>query len=126
MTPSRITDRRARPKGSVWQQHAILVLAIALLLGGVAFLIWPSNSPVWRLSPEMAVQLESACWRIGPLCLLIWLAYPEIQRIPLWFFGALPLTLIILWKRPQLIWILAPVAILVALLKPRKPGNRRA
>ncbi|MGO8746741.1 MAG: hypothetical protein ACLQNE_12190 [Thermoguttaceae bacterium] len=125
MSVPRLSHDKAQSQSPDWQRHVIGVLGIALILGVPVFYFWPPDSPTWRAFPEAAAQLESACWRMGPLCVLLWLAYAEIQRIPLWFWGAGPLSLLLIWKRPYWLVFLIPLAIVIALLKPRKPNRRR-
>jgi hypothetical protein len=55
-----------------------------------------------------------------------WLAWPDIHRIPRWLVGILGALLVAVIIRPRLLWILIPMAIALAILKPRvgKPPSK--
>ena len=55
-------------------------MAIALLIGGLVFWIWPPAEQ------GLMVQLEATCWRIGGCLAVLWLAYPDLRNIPRWFW----------------------------------------
>ena len=62
------------------RRHAIGVIAIALLGVGIFFLIWPPQ--------DSALQwLHGSSVRIGVVLLTVWLAWPEISRVPRWMYG---------------------------------------
>jgi hypothetical protein len=94
------------------RRHILGILAILLLLGGVVFLIWPPGEG------EVQIQLESACWRIGACLAALWLAYPDLLRVPRWFWLTLPVLIVILAKWPRLFLLLIPVLILYAIFRP--------
>jgi hypothetical protein len=99
------------------RRHAIGIISLLLLLIAVGFQIWPPTGPNGQ-------DLESACLRIGTVMVVIWLAYDHLQRVPGWFWWALPVLLIVLTRRPQLLLIFVPLMIVLAILRPR-PGPRR-
>ena len=99
------------------RRHAIAVIALVLLLTAAGFLVWPPTGP-------NSQDLESACLRIGTVMAVIWLAYDHLGRVPGWFWWSLPVLLIALARRPQLLLIFVPLVIVLAILKPRNPSRR--
>lgn len=100
------------------RRHAIGVIALILLLGAVGLWIWPLDNASWH---EM---LKAACWRLGPCMAVLWLAYPQVNRLPAWLLGAIPLLLVILAAKPKWLLIAIPIIIALAILKPRSPSGR--
>jgi len=94
------------------QRHTLGILALLLLFGAVVFWIWPPE----RASGQ---QLEAACWRLGTLLAVWWVAYPEVKHMPAWLFGAIPVIIIVLALRPRWLVIAIPILIALAVLKPR-------
>ena len=91
---------------------AVGIIAIVLFVGAVYFRVYPPEGAFWT-------QLEAACWRVGALMAVIWLAYPEVVRLPGWLLGMLPILGIVLALRPRYLLIAVPVVIAIAILKPR-------
>lgn len=100
------------------RRYAIGVIALILLSGGVALWIWPLEDANWHQ------MLQSACWRLGPCMAVLWLAYPQVKRLPAWLLGAIPLLLVILAARPKWFLVALPIVIALAILKPRSPSRR--
>lgn len=99
------------------RRHAIGILALALIGGAIACWIWPPQEN-W----EKGVQ--AACWRMGAMTAVLWLAYPEVKRLPGWIWGVLPVLLAILAVRPKWFLVALPIVIALAVLKPRLPPVR--
>ncbi len=93
------------------------IIAILLLVGAVYFHLFPPAGAFWT-------QLEAACWRVGALMAVIWLAYPEVARLPGWLVGTVPVLAVILAFRPKLFLVAVPVVIALAILKPKPPRKR--
>jgi len=98
-------------------RHLIGIIALLLLLGAVAFWIWPPES-AW------SGELEAACWRGGALAAVLWLAYADIRRMPAWFWLSLPVLIVILAVRPRRFLYVVPIIIALAILKPRARRRR--
>ena len=98
-------------------RHTIGIIAILLLLGAV--LLWISPQPgAWGES------LKAACWRLGPCMVVLWLAYPEVARLPGWIWAVIPLLLAILAWRPKLFLVFAPIVIALAIVRPKLPRRK--
>ena len=50
---------------------------------------------------------------------VIWLAYPEVERLPGWVLGMVPILGIFLALRPKYLLIAVPIVIAMAILKPK-------
>jgi hypothetical protein len=93
------------------------IISVILLVGALALWIWPSQAS-WY------VPFWSACCRLGPFMAVLWVAYPEVRRMPAWLVAAIPLLIVLLAVRPKLFLIALPVVIALAILRPRaRPGR---
>jgi hypothetical protein len=94
------------------RRHLIGVIALLLILGAVGFWIWPPEG-AW------GIGAEAGCWRLAIVLSVLWLAYPDVRRLPAWFWLLLPALVLILVFRPR--WFLAavPLILLLAILIPR-------
>ncbi len=103
---------------SHWRRHALGLIAVVLLAGGGVLWVWPFYGG--------AAELQSACWRIGALCGALWLAYDQLRVIPWWLWIAMPVVLVVAARRPQLLAVLIPALLVLAVLRPRRsPTSRR-
>ncbi len=94
------------------RRHAVGILAIALLLGAAAFLIWPPQESGYQ-------QLQAACWRVGALMAVWWLAYDEVMRLPSWILAVIPALALVVAVRPRWFLIALPIVIGLLILRPR-------
>ena len=106
------------------RRHIIGILALLLLLGGVIYWIWPPQDGFGR-------QMEAACWRLGPVLVMLWTAYPQLNYVPGWLWMIIPPILAMLAWKPRLFLVAIPVVLALAILKPRlgrpeNSGNRAA
>jgi hypothetical protein len=92
------------------------------LIGLLAFLLWLGAAWFWLWPPEgsaVAAQLESACWRMGALAAVIWVAYSDIHRMPRWLWSIFLLVLVAVALRPRLTVLAIPLIIALAILRPK-------
>jgi hypothetical protein len=83
------------------RRHILGLIAIAALLAAAVFCFYP---PL-----EQYKALAGPGVRIGSVLAVLWLAWPDLHRLPQWTWYALPLALLaLIWARPMLIY-LAPV-----------------
>ena len=99
------------------RRHLIGIIALLSLLGAVAFWIWPPQS-------AFGIQLKAACARGGALAAVVWLAFPDVRRMPAWLWGILLGILVVVAIRPKAVFLAIPIIIALAILKPRI-GRRR-
>ncbi len=94
------------------RRNILGIVALTLLLGGAAFLIWPMGQN------EAMIQLEAGCWRIGGCLAALWLAYPDLLKIPRWIWISMPVLILVLAKWPRLFLLLIPLLVLYAIFRP--------
>jgi hypothetical protein len=98
-------------------RHLIGILGLVLLLGVLT---------TWNWEPEgaWAASVKSACWRLGPLLVMLWFALPELERMPRWLWMPVGAAFVLVALRPRLALVLIPLIALLAVLRPRF-GRRR-
>jgi hypothetical protein len=94
------------------------IIAIVLLTAG-AYVHW--FPPESLENPD---ALKAACLRVGFVVAALWLAYPELIKLPTWISAATMIaTPIIAWK-PRVALLVIPVLLLLWILYPkRKQGD---
>jgi hypothetical protein len=102
------------------KRTAIALLALILLAVGIALTIAGATG-------AGAVECQASSLKLGVLCCLVWLAYPELIKLPGWLFPALACTGLAAYRWR---WLFALVPIIAAggwLLhpRPRKKTRRR-
>ncbi len=108
------TEPTSAESSSSIRRHLVGLVSLALLAGAVWYIFWPpAGNSDWQ------VQLEAACWRLGALLAVLWLAWPQVCRIPPWLVGSVVAPLVILAVKPKLIVLAVPIIIALAILKPR-------
>jgi hypothetical protein len=90
-------------------RYYLAILAAACFVGAVVFMIWPLVAG--------SEQIVSFLWRLGALTAVLWLAYPDLMRIPRWLAAAVPIVLIVLVKWPKLIFVIVPAIITLVVLQ---------
>ncbi|MEX0713076.1 MAG: hypothetical protein WD278_12045, partial [Pirellulales bacterium] len=68
--------------------------------------------------------LATACWRVGLVMAVLWLALPQTRRLQPWLVGTLLAGAILVAIRPKLIPLALGVLILFAVLRPRQRWGR--
>jgi len=84
-------------------------IAAVLLLAG-AWFYWSSGGES---------QLGPACWRVAAVMGALWLAHPQVSRLPRWYVGCLAGGLFLVFWRAKLILAALPVLALLWFLRPR-------
>jgi hypothetical protein len=95
------------------RRHILGIIALLFLLSGLAFWLCPSTGGY--------EQYQAECWRTGSVLIMLWLAYPDLRRVPVWALLVVPVVVIVVLRRPRWLWTLIPALILVAALKPKPP-----
>ena len=100
----------------------IALLALLLLAGGVYLSLVDYQG-------GLATGLNSACWRIGGLLVAVWIAHPQLVRLPAWLYLLLLVLAALIAVRPKLAIIVIPLVIAALWLRPRRGSgsakNRR-
>ena len=100
------------------RRRLIGIIALVLLLGVPVFWIWPPQS-------AGLTQLEAACWRVGALMAVLWLAYREVERLPRWLVMVIPILLAAVAWRPKLFLVALPLVIALVVLSIKIPTRRQ-
>lgn len=89
----------------------VAVVTIALLAGAAAGYLFDFGSH----------GVASACWRVGMITAMLWLALPELNRVRnKWLFGLMALGLVLAAVRPKLLPLLLVITAVYAVLRPRR------
>ena len=92
------------------RRHAIALIVVLLLAGAIVLWLWP---PIEGGYP----MLEAVCWRVGAVMAVLWLAYPDVKRLPPWLFGVVPILIVLLAARPRWFIYLVPVVLVIGVLR---------
>lgn len=85
------------------------ILAVALLAIAAVLLARGSGSEYQAAG--------SACLRVGVLLAAVWLAYPQLEKIPTWIFGTALTGLMLVVVRPQLALVIVPALLMLWFLR---------
>ncbi len=99
--------------------HRPTVGTVALVLLGAAVALW-ARSPDW----DREQVLLAACVRIGLVMGAIWLAHPQLIKLPAWLPNVMLVVAIVVALKPKLIVIAVPLLLLLLWLRPRS-GRRQ-
>ncbi|HEX5444781.1 MAG TPA: hypothetical protein VFW87_13160 [Pirellulales bacterium] len=89
----------------------VAVVTIALLSGAALGYLFDVGSQ----------GITSACWRVGMVTAMLWLALPELNRVRnKWLFGLLAVGLVVAVVRPKLLPLLLVITAISAILRPRR------
>jgi hypothetical protein len=90
---------------------------VLLATGGVLYFTAEKSS--------VLTDLEGACLKIGPLLAALWLAYEHLKRVPVWLWCTLAVIVLLAATRLRwMIWLLVPLIVAAAILKPRARPRR--
>ena len=62
------------------------------------------------------VYYYGACWRLGPVLALWWLAWNEVRKVPSWAFISIPIIVVAMLIHKKLLLVAIPLAILLSLM----------
>ena len=101
------------------KRTSIGLLALVLFAVGIALTIGGATG-------AGAVECQASSLRLGVLCSLVWLAYPELIRLPGWLFPALLCSALAAFRWRWLFAVVPLIAFGGWLLQPRRKRGRRA
>ncbi|MGA2031042.1 MAG: hypothetical protein ABSG68_02195 [Thermoguttaceae bacterium] len=99
------------------RRRAIGIIAILLLAIGLSSWLWLPGEG-WQQS------FQAVCCRVGAVMAALWLAYPDLERMPGWIWAIVPALVLIVAKWPKLLLLVIPALIVAALMKPKLGGKR--
>ena len=88
------------------------VIALVLLATALVLALWP-------FSDSSTQQFESACWRIGAVMAALWLAHPQLKRLPRWALPALLVLILVIARWPRMLALAIAILLAFAFLRPR-------
>ena len=94
------------------------IIAIALLVAGACIWIWRRESDDWI--PWMA-----GCLRMSVVMGAVWLAHPQLNRLPAWLVACVLASAVVLALRPKYFLLALVVLAIAAFLRPRRRAGRR-
>lgn len=100
-------------------RHILGILGLLLFFPGVLlYLCYPSIDPQQFYLGAMV--------RIGAVLCTLWLAHPQLSRIPGWMYQAVAASALVVAIRPKLIALVLPALLALWILKPRikTPGPK--
>jgi len=99
---------------SVFGLLALMCLAVGIYFSGIGSGGSPADTDMFVYGISM---------RIGMVLGAIWLAYPELSRIPRWMYVILLIAATAVMIQPKLILVIAPIVIAIWVFRPRaKPA----
>lgn len=94
------------------------IIAILLLATWAALWIWPLT---WSGNHA----LQGACLRVGIVMGAIWIAQPQLQRVPGWMVTLGTIMAIFVALQPRRLVVFVPLLIVFYFLRPRKKAKKR-
>ena len=89
-------------------------------LGALAVLFLVGALVLWLVFPQHA---EKGIWiliRIGAMFGVLWLAHPQLERVPRFLWIGIFVTAVVLGVRPKLLPVVLLILIAIAILRPRR------
>ena len=90
----------------------VAILASILLTGGVYLSLVDHDD-------GFTAGLHAACWRVGGLLVAIWIAHPQLVRLPAWIYAVGCAAAVAIAVRPRLAIIVVPLVLAALWLRPR-------
>jgi 4-amino-4-deoxy-L-arabinose transferase-like glycosyltransferase len=109
---------------NLMRRHLVGILGLALI---AAWIVLEIKLRMGHEQSAVEADFEGAASRIGGFLIILWLAWDQLKRIPNWLWLVLPaIAAAFLFRRPQILVLLIPILIAVAILRPRnKPPKMR-
>ncbi len=92
------------------------IIGWVLLIVGIFIFFYGPHDDTWTM-------LCGACVRVGLIMLALWLAFPQVSRVPPWIYGCSLVALIVVAARPKWIVWVGPSLVALWLVRPR-PGKK--
>ena len=94
------------------QRHVLGMISIVMLSLGASLYVW---------QPFESLQgIHGMCVKVGVVLLALWLAFPQINRLPAWLFQAILVSVVVVARWPRMIFLVVPIAIAYWMLQPRR------
>jgi hypothetical protein len=96
------------------RRTTIALIGFALLLVGAGLYFYGPQKESW-------LAFCGACVRVGAIMVALWLAFPQVSRVPGWLYGCTLAGLVVIaFRRWAILWV-GPTLVALWLLRPRTP-----
>jgi hypothetical protein len=102
---------------SEYRRRIIGILSLVLLTGAVILVIRGGEGTQYT-------TLLAACVRLGIMSGAVWLAFPQLTRIPRWIAALGLVTFVLGAINPRTLPITVPLFFLVIVMRPKGPSKR--
>lgn len=92
--------------------------AAILLVAGALTMFFPG------IAGTSNGAIAAACVRSGSVMFALWLAYPDLHRIPSWMWTGLVIAAAVFAIRPRAALVVVPMLITIWMVMPKKPRSR--
>ena len=89
-------------------------------LGVITLLLFAVALYCHLFQGEAGTYVVGACVRVGAVLAALWLAHPQLKRMPRWAVITLLVSLLIISWKPKVLLVALPVLALLLLLRPRR------
>jgi hypothetical protein len=93
--------------------HRPTVGLIAIVLLGTALALWIIPSGL-----QSHQALLGACLKVGAVMGALWLAHPQLMRLPKWMAAAAGITAVVAAVKPRILFVAVPLLFIVWSLMP--------
>jgi hypothetical protein len=104
------------------QRHLLGLITLALFLAA-------ASAHRMAAGQTSIILLGDACFRLGILLAVLWLALPNVlrmvERLPAWLIGTTFAALAMMAVRPKTIFVVGPLLLAVWVLAPQWFGKRK-
>ncbi|MBX3412080.1 MAG: hypothetical protein KF708_05125 [Pirellulales bacterium] len=87
------------------------ILALVLLATGTSLWAFGENT-------DTTAAWVAACWRIGLALAALWLALPDMRRVPVWLLAGLLFVALVVARNPRIMLIAVGAALAFTVLRP--------
>ena len=94
------------------------------LLGVLSLILLAIGFAIWVAGAETMMGISGPGVRVGVLLGTVWLAYPDLKRIPAWFSRVLLVALCVIVVRPKAALFAVPLILAIWFLRPRHKAVR--
>jgi hypothetical protein len=96
------------------RRTTIAIIGFALLIVGGGLYFFGPEQESW-------LTFCGACVRVGAIMVALWLAFPQVSRVPGWLYGCTLAGLVVVaFRRWAILWV-GPTLVALWLLRPRTP-----
>jgi len=100
------------------RRHLLGILALLLLIAGAFLYVFPPGTDFWEMMCASFI-------RAGAVLAVLWLAYPQVSRVPQWMYVCGLIGALTIAVRPKWAFWVIPVLIALVVLWRLGPRTKR-